>query len=36
VLETVTPDVMSRHLPHEVLWDCIAAAAERAGIAGGR
>ena len=36
VLETVTPDVMARHLPHDVLWECIAAAAERAGITGGR
>ena len=36
VLETVTPDVMARHLPHDVLWECIAAAAERAGIVGGR
>jgi hypothetical protein len=34
VLETVTPEVMSQHLPHEVLWDCIARAAERAGVTG--
>jgi hypothetical protein len=33
VLETVTPSEMSKHVPHEVLWACIAAAAARAGVA---
>jgi hypothetical protein len=32
VLETVTPDLLAKHLPHEVLWSCIAAAAARAGV----
>ena len=32
VLETVTPELLARHLPHEVLWSCIAAAAARAGV----
>jgi hypothetical protein len=34
VLETITPEVMSQHLPHDVLWDCIASAASRAGVTG--
>jgi len=32
VLETVTPELLAKHLPHEVLWQCIAAAAARAGV----
>ena len=32
VLETVTPELLAKHLPHEVLWACIAAAAARAGV----
>jgi hypothetical protein len=32
VLETVTPEVLARHVPLEVLWACIAAAAARAGL----
>jgi hypothetical protein len=32
VLETITPDVLAAHVPHEVLWACIAAAAARAGV----
>jgi hypothetical protein len=32
VLETVTPEMLAKHLPHEVLWSCIAAAAARAGV----
>ena len=35
VLDTVTPEMMSKHLPHEVLWECIAAAAKRAGVTTG-
>ena len=34
VLETVTPEAMSLHIPHDVLWDCIASAASRAGVNG--
>jgi hypothetical protein len=33
VLETVTPELLAAHLPLEVLWQCIAAAAQRAGVA---
>lgn len=33
VLETVTPAMMAKHLPHDVLWECLRAAAARAGIA---
>jgi hypothetical protein len=36
VLETVTPDVMARHVPHDVLWACIAQAAVKAGVSGGK
>ena len=32
VLETVTPDLLAKHLPHDVLWACISAAAARAGV----
>ncbi len=32
VLETVTPELLAKHLPHEVLWACIAAAVARAGV----
>ena len=32
VLETVTPEMLATHIPHEVLWACIAAAAARAGV----
>jgi hypothetical protein len=32
VLETLTPELMAAHLPHDVLWACIAAAASRAGV----
>jgi hypothetical protein len=34
VFETLTPDVLVDNVPLEVLWRCIDAAAERAGIAG--
>jgi hypothetical protein len=34
VLETVTPELLAKHLPHDVLWACIAAAAARAGVTG--
>jgi hypothetical protein len=33
VLETLTPDVVSHHLPHDVIWACITTSASRSGIA---
>jgi hypothetical protein len=35
VLETLTPELCAEHLPHDVLWACVAAAAGRSGIAEG-
>jgi len=32
VLECVNPELLAKYLPHDVLWACIAAAAERAGV----
>lgn len=32
VLETLQPNVLAEHIPHQVLWDCVLAAAERAGL----
>ena len=32
ILETLTPAIVARHIPHTVLWACVASAAKRAGI----
>lgn len=34
LLELLTPEVLAEHIPLEVLWSCVAAGAERAGIGG--
>ncbi|HWO26113.1 MAG TPA: hypothetical protein VNO30_45615 [Kofleriaceae bacterium] len=34
VLQTATPEILSAHVPPMVIWDCLAAAAQRAGFAG--
>jgi hypothetical protein len=33
LLETLTPEVLAENIPHEVIWKCIEAGAERTGIA---
>lgn len=32
VLETLAPAILAEHIPHQVLWECVLAAAERAGL----
>ena len=32
VLETVNPDLLAEHIPHDVLWKCVVEAAEKSGI----
>ncbi len=34
VVRTATPDVLAAHVPQPVIWECLAAAAQRAGFAG--
>jgi hypothetical protein len=35
VLETVNPDLLAEHIPHDVLWKCVVEAAEKSGITNG-
>lgn len=32
ILETLTPEIAARHVPHAVLWECIASAAKEVGL----
>tara|TARA_R110002096_G_scaffold44526_1_gene120013 strand:+ start:57866 stop:58063 length:198 start_codon:yes stop_codon:yes gene_type:complete len=32
VLETLSPDLLAEHIPHDVLWECVAQAADREGL----
>lgn len=34
VVRTATPDLLAAHVPQPVIWECLAAAAQRAGFAG--
>jgi hypothetical protein len=34
LLEVLTPAVLAENVPHDVLWRCVEAGAERTGIAG--
>lgn len=33
MLDTLTPAILARHVPHPILWACVATAAERRGLA---
>ena len=32
VFETLNPDLLAEHIPHDVLWNCVVEAAEKAGL----
>lgn len=32
VVDTITPELLAKYIPHDVLWSCVAEAAEHAGI----